>query len=237
MMRKILFSMIASLAIAGCSGNDDSTEIAISDEVHFLKDNISLKLGESILLDASRSIKECNLSVKDEFYTSISINGNDAKLITNKVGSTEIYIKYRDAKDTCTVTINPKTSKFGNPVLTLGATRDYVEDQMINYQHGGTLGGFNGLRFSFTNSSDLYYEFDSSDKLVAIKQIIKRSNVSLDDILTSMEERFNYVSSSNNVYWYRHEGVMTARVEKTATETIIRFAKDANIMMQYFPWE
>ena len=135
MMRKILFSMIASLAIAGCSGNDDSTEIAISDEVHFLKDNISLKLGESILLDASRSIKECNLSVKDEFYTSISINGNDAKLITNKVGSTEIYIKYRDAKDTCTVTINPKTSKFGNPVLTLGATRDYVEDQMINYQH------------------------------------------------------------------------------------------------------
>lgn len=25
--------------------------------------------------------------------------------------------------------------------------------------------------------------------------------------------------------------------EKTATETIIRFAKDANIMMQYFPWK
>ncbi len=87
--------------------------------------------------------------------------------------------------------------------------------------------------------SNLTYQkvIDSSDKLVAIKQIIKRSNVSLDDILTSMEERFNYVSSSNNVYWYRHEGVMTARVEKTATETIIRFAKDANIMMQYFPWE
>ena len=108
---------------------------------------------------------------------------------------------------------------------------------MKNYQHGGTLGGFNGLRFSFTNSSDLYYEFDSSDKLVAIKQIIKRANVSFDDILTSMEERFNYVSSSNNVYWYSHEGVMTVRVEKTATETIIRFAKDASIMMQYFPWE
>lgn len=237
-MRKFLFLILATLAITGCGGSDDPVEEETkTDEVHFLKDNISVKLGESVLLDASQPIDQCNFSVKEEFYASISVNGNEAKITPNKVGSTEIYIKYKTAKDTCIVTVIPKTSNFGNPVLTLGVSREYVEKEMGNYQHGGTLGGFDGLRFNFTNGSDLYYEFDSNDKLVAIKQIIRRTKVSFDDVLTSMSERFDYVSSSNNVYWYKRDGVMIVRTEKASSETILRFAKDATTMMQYFPWE
>lgn len=204
--------------------------------IKFTKDSITLEYGESTLLDANMPINECNFEVKDQFYANISVNRNEATLNSLKVGMTEIYISYKEMKDTCIVTIKPKTSSFGNPILNLGVSRDYVRKKMSNYQQGGSIGGYTGERYSFYKASDLYYQFDDKDNLVAIKQILKRSQFSFDQVLESMNERFDYTSGTNNVYWYKHEGIMIVRIEKKISEITIHYAKDPGTMFEYFPW-
>lgn len=206
------------------------------ESVKFTKDSITLQYGESTLLDANKPIEECNFGVKDEFYAKISINGNEATLNSLKVGMTEIYISHKEMKDTCIVTIKPKTSSFGNPILNLGVSRDYVREKMSNYQQGGSIGGYTGERYSFYKASDLYYQFDKEDNLVAIKQILKRSQFSFDQVIESMNERFDYTSGTNNVLWYKHEGSLIIRIEKKISEITIHYAKDPGTMFEYFPW-
>lgn len=204
--------------------------------VKFTNENISLKVGESKLIDIDKAIKECGFSVKDEFYLNVSVNGDEAKLNTKKVGKSEVYVEYKGAKDTCFVTVNPTILSTWVDDPPLGATRQQVKEHFKNYQSGATIGGFYGESVNVGGNEDRFYEFDKEDKLIAIKRVIRKSKFSIDDILRYLDERFNKESNSSTVYWYKIDNKMMVRLERTISNHIIWYAGNSTVMYEKFPW-
>ena len=212
-----------------------------SQRVHFMSDTINIKYGASRLIDTDKSLGSAQLSINDPFVSTISVNGTEAILNAVHAGETKLYLKQalngQDYKDSCVVIVSPKTYAYGFVLEKLGATKKDVKvanDQY--YQNGPSVGGFDGVNYTFGHKGDYYYEFDSNDKLVAIKVKLGRSRYNYDEVVESLLERYEYESGSQNVKWYKHEGVMMVRLEKTASEIYIWFAKDPEVMYKYFPW-
>ncbi|GJG31299.1 hypothetical protein PRBRB14_21780 [Hallella multisaccharivorax DSM 17128] len=212
-----------------------------SQRIHFMSDTINIKYGASKLIDTDKPLGSVQLSISDPFVSTISVNGTEATLNAVHVGETKLYLKQtldgRDYNDSCLVIVSPKTSAYGFVLEKLGATKKEVMSANDEYyQMGPSVGGFDGVNYSSGHKGDYYYEFDSNDKLVAIKVKLGRSRYSYDDVVESLLERYEYESGSQNVKWYKHEDVMMVRLEKTASEIFIWFAKDPEVMYKYFPW-
>ncbi len=234
-MNKKLLVLLCALFFIGCSKNEDPENIS-KESVKFKNSNIELNYGESSFTSIDKPIKDCNFTIKDSFNISVLANADVVKINALKAGKTYIYVEYKGVKDSCLVNIKPKTFYFGSPILNLGVSRDSVINYMKSYQQGGVINGYTGLNYNFNINSEVFYQFDNANKLVAIKQVLKRSSYSIDNILKSMEERFGYLSSSSAVYWYSHKNVMTVRIENTIFDIVITYAKDSQVMYENFPW-
>lgn len=234
-MKKLSLLLFTAFLIA--CGSDDNELNPSQEKVNFTKKEVTLKPGESITLNTDKPINECHFSVKDDFYANITVKGQNLNLESRKVGETEVYVTYKGVRDTCIVKITAKTSYFQESILKLGVLKDAIKEWMKKYQRYENISGFLGLAYQYSYSSDIYYSFDKNNKVVAYKIVYKSNAISTKDILFSLEERYDFKSSLDNVYWYEKSGEIVVRVEKTATGTTVTFAADVNIMMEYFPWK
>jgi len=236
-MKKSILLLFAIPILLGCSSKDNEPETPSEiSSIKFSDHSISIKYGESRNISVDKPIKDCKLYFKSDYCASKSIFGDSVNISASKVGNTYLYVEYKGVKDSCFISIKPKTFYFGDPIIELGKSRSNVISEMLGYQQGGTIGGYTGLNYQYNSDSKVYYQFDGSNNLVAVKQSLLKSSYSVSNILKSMNERFNYKSSSETVYWYSNESSVFVRIENTTFYIYIWFAKDALIMNEYFPW-
>lgn len=238
-MKKILFLMTAALMIIGCSSDDDNNNSDEGEQIdfHFDKKEITATYGEDLLIGLMGiAPSKCNIYSSDEFILDVSNNNDKIKIVPHYAGNALVIAEYKNVKDTCSVKVKPTLSYAEEPILTLGTSRAEVRKQMSQYQHSGTVGGYTGEDYYFNTNSKVRYQFDTNDKLVAIKQELTKSSYSISRVKEGLSQRYKPKSNSGTVYWYSHPDIMTVRVEEQASKVYIWFAKDAVIMGQYYPW-
>ena len=238
-MKKILFLMTAALMIIGCSSDADNNNSDEGEQIdfHFDKKEITATYGEDLLIELMGiAPSKCNISSSDEFLLDVSNNNDKIKIVPHYAGNALVIAEYKNVKDTCNVKVKPTLSYAEEPILTLGTSRSEVKKQMSQYQHSGTVGGYTGEDYFFNTKSKVCYQFDTNDKLIAIKQELTKSSYGINRVKEGLSQRYKQTSHSNNVYWYSHPNIMTVRVEEQVSKVYVWFAKDAVIMEQCYPW-
>lgn len=238
-MKKILLTMMVALLLLGCSKDNESEKDEEPNKIDFSFDNddVSAQYQEELLIGLTGiEPSKCNIFSSDEFILDVSNSNNKIKVIPHYAGKAFVIAEYKGVRDSCLIKIKPESDYAEEPVLELGTSRKDVRKQMSGYQGGSTIGGYTGDDYYFNVRSKVRYQFDKNDKLVAIKQELKKTSYNIERVKKGISQRYKFTSGSSTVNWYSHPNTMTVRIEEKVSEVHIWFAKDAGIMMEYYPW-
>ena len=171
MKKNLIYLLFIAMAVLMCSCGDDADEPALKDQVMFV--------GETYkILDNS-----WNWSSENKLIASVSQGIVTAKL----VGTTRIHKE--DGTKSFQVTVKPRYYYFSEPCIQWGANMDAVRTYMFSYRFSD--GDESMISYYGTNKEDFYsYLFDSDQKLTDVIVEIKKSELTTDQLLNYLSERY-----------------------------------------------
>ncbi len=228
-MKRILFLTVVALAFVGCSSEYNKDAVTISLDKSSLSLNCKEK-GYITILGANAS--DCQISSSEDFTTELYVSDNKIEVYGNHIGTSTILVKYNNQLLECQVSVTPLYSFIGNPIVELGISLNDLKSKV-----SGTIETETASQIEYKeNANSIYdtYYFENGKLILIASQI--NINTFILDITNSLRERYDYVSSSSNAYWFSYPNTITVRMnERSGNEGyLILYAKDVSIMNKYY---
>lgn len=170
-------------------------------------------------------LDECEVKIEDEYYAYASINNGNVEIEGRKVGDTKLIVSYGSSNAECLLKITPINSFVGSPILQFGMSYSNIKEMCHSINKEDETG--------FTcNEGDILhrYIFENGRLVLVISCVNQREGSSCFlEVHKCMNERYNRLSNSNNIYWYQQpvEQFYIASVEVKRQKAWIFFYSDS----------
>ena len=167
----------------------------------------------------------CDINIENDYYAYANKYNGKIEIKGNKVGETKLVVSYGDNKAECLLKITPMNNFCGSPILQFGISYSEIRAKFDSVYKEEELG------FTCKEGNILHHYLFKNDKLVLVVSCVKQKDGSSHflDASNSMNERYNHLSSSNNIYLYQQpvEQFYIASVEDRQRETWFFFYSDS----------
>ena len=233
-MKKLLFLLMALPMFCGCSSDNEESEPIPEVNLSFTKEQISIPVkSESILSINGVKPDDCNVYAEDEHIAYASVYDGKISIDARHVGQTKIFAEHKGKKAECTVDVTSLVNYIGNPVLDFGASKEEVKKKIkgeVIEESEDRL----QIKEDFEYPIYVHYHF-SDNKLECVYSEIN-VNTSSVNILNSLIERYEILSSESKVHWFAYPSKFIVRENPRGGNGgyAVRYAKDKGTMAKYY---
>lgn len=220
-----------TLIFMGCSSTEKiEEEINIS----FPENEISIPVGDEYDLQLNGiDIDECDIYSQDEFIAYAMSYGGKVNISAEHIGVTKVVAEYKNKKAECNITVTSLVNYIGNPILEFGLSKNEVKNKVKGEIISETEDKIE-IKEDFKYSIYDTYHFNNG-KLECVYSAVN-INTNTTNILNSLLERYNHISSESNVHWFSYPNKFIIRENARGGNGgyAIRYAKDKETMEKYY---
>lgn len=204
-MKRILFLLAMLPMMFACSSSGDEPK---ESSLSLSKNKIEIEYsGEDFVDIQGVESSECNVFVEDDYFARLNIVANTIKVQAEKVGKTNIIVKYKGQEQNCEVSITPIVNYIGIPITAIGESMEYIKEneksdfvdegfQRLSYYDGDIPFGANH-RYNF--------EDDKLKYIITYIDISRLSGGSSYSVLkeragASLDERYTFIQDYTGKY-------------------------------------
>ena len=203
-MKKILFLLAILPTIFSCSSSEDAQEQKLS----LSKNNLTIQYkGEDFLDINGVNSSECNISIEDDYFGRINVVGNTIKVQAEKVGKTNIFVRYNNQENTCKLEVTPIVNYIGIPIVGLGENMDYIKENEKNQFIDESASKLTYYDKNIPFGANHYYNFKGGElnyivTYIEISKLSGGSSMSTfkEKVGASLDERYSFIQQYKGKY-------------------------------------
>lgn len=208
--------------------NPDYKPTEINEDVTITLDKSELIIpckAKKYISVSNIELDKCKIKIEEDYYANAWGSNGKIEIDGNKVGSTKLIVLYGNNKAECLLKITPMNNFCGSPILQFGISYSEIRAMFDSVYKEDESG------FTCKEGDILHHYLFDDNKLVLVVSCIKLKDSSSHflDASNSMNERYNHLPSSNNIYLYQQpvEQFYIASVEDRQRETWFFFYSDS----------